>query len=96
MIASRRRGVASYVNHGNPGQLLSQRQPEEAPAQMLSCAKIRELQSEARGGSVTPFQRLALWLHVRICPPCAHADKALSKTLDLLRELGARETKRSK
>jgi hypothetical protein len=60
---------------------------------MFSCAKIRELQSEARGGSVTPWQRLGLWLHLRLCPPCAHADKALTKTLDLLRQLGPSETK---
>jgi len=61
---------------------------------MMSCAKIRELQSEARGGSVTAWQRLGLWLHLRLCAPCAHADKALSKTLDLLRELGSRDTKK--
>jgi hypothetical protein len=62
---------------------------------MMSCAKIRELQSEARGGSVTPWQRFGLWLHLRLCAPCAHADKALAKTLDLLRALGSRETKKS-
>ncbi len=60
---------------------------------MMSCAKIRELQSEARGGSVTPWQRFGLWLHMRLCSPCAHADKALSTTHDLLRQLGSRDSK---
>jgi len=61
---------------------------------MLSCAKVRELQSESRGGSVTAWQRFGLWLHMRLCPPCAHTDKNLCATLSLLRELGDRDSKR--
>jgi len=62
---------------------------------MLSCAKVRELQSESRGGSVPFWQRLGLWLHMRLCPPCARTDRSLCKTLDLLRELGDRDSKPS-
>lgn len=67
------------------------RQAKEVSDRMFSCAKVRELQSEARGGSVPLWQRFGLWFHNRLCPPCAHADRALSKTLDLLRELGGRD-----
>jgi len=63
---------------------------------MLSCAKVRELQSETRGGSVTFWQRVRLWLHVRVCPPCAHSERNLCKTLDLLRELGERKSDKPK
>lgn len=58
---------------------------------MFSCAKVRELQSEAHGGSMTLLQRLGLWLHTRVCPPCAHTGKMLDRTLELLRDLGARD-----
>ena len=60
---------------------------------MFSCAKVRELQSESRGGSLTALQRFGLWLHTRLCPPCAHTGKTLDRTLDLLRDLGSREKK---
>lgn len=63
---------------------------------MLSCAKVRELQSEARGGTVNAWQRFGLWLHMRLCAPCAHTDKTLCATLSLLRDLGDRESKRPK
>jgi len=63
---------------------------------MFSCAKVRELQSEAHDVALPLRQRIGLWLHTRLCPPCAHAERTLNKTLDLLRELGGRETKRQK
>jgi len=91
LVSSRRRGSVL-----NPWQFFSTRKPKEAPALMLSCAKVREMQSEAHGGSVSVWQRAGLWLHMRLCPPCAHAERALTKTLDLLRELGGRETQAKK
>lgn len=63
---------------------------------MFSCAKVRELQSEAHDVALPLGQRIGLWLHTRLCPPCAHAERTLTKTLDLLRELGSRETKSHK
>jgi len=66
---------------------------KEAPDLMLSCAKARELQSESRGGTVSLWQRAGLWLHMRLCPPCAHTDKSLCATLSLLRELRDRDGK---
>ena len=60
-------------------------------ARMSCCAHARELQSELRGGSITVLQRLGLWLHTRLCPPCAHTGKMLDRTLELLRDLGERD-----
>lgn len=59
---------------------------------MMSCQKIHELQSEAHGGHLTWVQRLGLWLHVRLCPPCVKAERGLCRTLELLRELGGRQS----
>lgn len=91
LVSSRRRGFVP-----NPGQFFASRKPKEAAALMFSCAKVREMQSEAHGGSVSLWQRAGLWLHMRLCPPCAHAERALTKTLDLLRELGGRDTQAKK
>ena len=74
---------------------LDRRPAKEAPDLMLSCAKVRELQSEARGGTVNLGQRLGLWLHMRLCAPCARVDKSLCATLSLLRELGGQDKKPS-
>jgi hypothetical protein len=74
---------------------LDRSRAKEAPDLMLSCAKVRELQSETRGGTVSSWQRLGLWLHMRLCAPCARTDKSLCATLSLLRELGTRDEKPS-
>lgn len=78
-----------------PRTQLAAAHAKEVPELMLSCAKVRELQSESHGGSISLWQRLALWLHMRLCPPCAHTDRSLCRTLSLLHELGNRERKRS-
>jgi hypothetical protein len=59
---------------------------------MMNCRKIRELQSEAHGGTLTRMQRFGLWLHMKLCPPCERADRGLRRTLSLLRDLGSRES----
>lgn len=94
-----RRTPSGHTPHGNASnsrQLGFSRSQNEVPARMFSCAKVRELQSEAQDVALPLRQRIGLWLHTRLCPPCAHAERTLSKTLDLLRELGSRQTKRQK
>lgn len=62
---------------------------------MMSCAKVRELQSDSQGGELRWYQRFGMWLHMRLCPPCERSEKSLCHTLDLLRELGTRDRKHS-
>lgn len=62
---------------------------------MISCAKVLELQSESHGGQLDWKQRLGMWLHMRLCPPCARSEQSLCRTLDLLRDLGASDRRHS-
>jgi hypothetical protein len=83
----------SHSQAASERQLSFSRAKSEVSDRMFSCAKVRELQSEAHDVALPLGQRISLWLHTRLCPPCAHAERTLTKTLDLLRELGSRETK---
>lgn len=53
----------------------------------LTCAQFAALSEQRLASALTPAQRLAMWLHLHICGPCAAHQDQLDQTVSLLHDL---------
>lgn len=59
---------------------------------MMTCQDATQRMADLLDGHLPAGQRLALWLHVKICPPCARYLQQLRLTAQTLQHLRRDET----
>ena len=54
---------------------------------MISCRRYVSLLTEAREGTLSPYERMAFGLHRKVCSRCRCYTEGFDQTVELLREL---------